>query len=92
MSTRRETKEPVAKAPKTRRPLARAEAAPTTIYHVGAAIPPAAHRRLDAHGFADVGAHIGDVARGTARAVDANASTVGRDIFFAAGKYAEEPR
>jgi hypothetical protein len=114
MSTPPETKAPVAKAPKTRKPPARVEAAPSAIRHAqlggdrrhaallvqagkgaGAPIPPAARRRLDdhlGHRFHDVRVHTGDFARRTTRALDANAFTVGRDIFFAAGKYApEEP-
>jgi hypothetical protein len=61
----------------------------------GTALPFAARRRLHAHlghRFAEVRVHNGDFAARTARELDANAFTVGRDVFFATGRYApEEP-
>ena len=61
----------------------------------GAPLAPAARRRLDAHlghRFSALRVHTGDFAARTARALDANAFTVGRDVFFSAGMYApDEP-
>lgn len=61
----------------------------------GAPLAPAARRRLDAHlghHFSALRVHTGDFAARTARALDANAFTVGRDVFFSAGTYApDEP-
>ena len=61
----------------------------------GVSLAPAAQRRLDAHlghRFSALRIHTDDFAARTARALDANAFTVGRDVFFSAGRYTpDEP-
>ena len=61
----------------------------------GVPLAPAAQRRLDAHlghRFSALRIHTDDFAARTARALDANAFTVGRDVFFSAGRYTpDEP-